>query len=674
MNSIKSLFKIEMDETAEAFQAARMSDNSKNLRLILILFAIIQVVFASLRFGQLGKIVPAELIFFGVCIFMTITIGLVIAIGKEIYFRVGLFLTMFLAAIYSWYGILIDFGQETYLLILILTAVFIIDAEGYRASSALSAVVYIYAAVTQHRVGYIPDGRLVTGLVLLFALWYYTEHRHKKEIFFFNKNNVLKKQHDQLEREIAYRDALTERLMESEHKFRVFMNHVPVSLIVLDDGEITYANKSAVQLTGYSREELERTDWIDIIDFEDALMLENAITKQNWEPGTVREYFIRIIHKSKTPIWTRLVVTDLKFENRNVLLISGYDITDQKHYESQLSKLVRMKEDMLLLTQSILGIDDMGILFDIILDGAIDSVEMADRGSILIKGEDGRLRAEAYRGYDNSLMDDFSIPIEETFLYLKTGGHMRTTEIINDISRLDNVKMYDTQTEQITRARSSIGTPIYRNGELYGMVYLDSPIKNAFKEEDFMMVDFLKTQIEMAINKQSLLDEAIYLSRYDKLTGIFNRRWFEEYYQTMETKAQRYDDAFALVMFDLNGLKQVNDSFGHLEGDAMIKGFTSRLKDLTRSSDVLARFGGDEFVGIFHEIDEINLKRRMAEFTQDLLDNPIETSERNIHCRFSYGAAYFKKDSDDYETLVKIADERMYALKAEQEKTYVVNK
>lgn len=674
MDSIKALFKIKMDDVAETYNTARLTNNKRYLIKILITFGILQILIACLHFVQRGSVNQSELIFFIVCLFLTATIGFVSQMGKELYFRMSMFLALFLATIYSWYGSMIDFGQEIYLLILILIGLFIVDAEGFRFSSMASGLIYMYAIITQQRVGFVPDGQFLAVITLLGVLWYYTEHKHKQEIHIFNKNKEYEYQHDQLELEIEYRDTLTERLMESEHKFRIFMNHVPAALIVLDEGNITYANKSAMSLTGYSREELERIDWIDLLDFEDAIQLESKISKSDWEPGEVREYSVRIINKSKRPVWTKLVVTDLKYESRSVKLISGYDVSNQKHYEMQLNKLVRMKEDMLLLTQSILGIDDVTILYDIILDGAIDSVEMADRGSILLVDEDGMLRVESYRGYDHELMDGFKLPVEESFLYLKTGGQMRTTEIINDISRLSNVKLYDSQMNQLHPAKSTIGTPIFHDDVLHGMVYLDSPIKNAFKEEDYMMVDFLRTQIEMAINKQALMDEAVYLSRYDKLTGVFNRRWFEEYYHTMETKAKRYNDEFALVMFDLNGLKQVNDSFGHLEGDEMIKGFTARLKDLTRASDVLARFGGDEFIGIFHEINKENLEKRMDAFALDLIENPIETKHRNIHCRFSYGAAFFRNDSDDYETLVKVADERMYALKATLEKTYTVEK
>ncbi len=663
-----------MEEPDQSFEAVRKSDNVHHLRWILIMFTFVQLILGMVRVINEHRIDNTEFIFYGVCLCLTIALAVVVSMGKDKFLQISMFLTMFLAAIYSWYGSLIHFGEEVYILVLILIGVFIVDAEGFRRSSALSGVVYIYTVITQQKIGFIPNGNLLVSVTIIVAFWIFTEQRHKRELKYFSNHSELKTQHEILETEIAYRDALTEKLMESEHRFRVFMNHVPVALIVLDDRKITYANKSAMALTGYDRNELEAIDWMDLIDYDDAKMLDSRLSNASWETGELRDYNVKIIHKSNKPIWSRLVVTDLKYEFKNVKLVSGYDITNQKHYETQLNRLVRMKEDMLLLTQSILGIDDLGILFDIILDGAIDSVEMADRGSILLVGEDGLLKAEAYRGYSADQMEELKIPVEETFLYLKTRGQLRTTEIINDITRLDNVKLFGQHKEVMRPVRSTIGTPIYFQDNLYGMVYLDSPIKNAFNEEDFMMVDFLRTQIEMAVNKQALQNEAIYLSRYDKLTGIFNRRWFEEYYQTMEMKARRYEDEFALVMFDLNGLKQINDAYGHLEGDAMIKGFTDRLKNLTRSSDILARFGGDEFVGIFHEIDSVNLKKRMENFMQDFIHNPIITEENEIYCRFSYGAAYFQRDSDDYETLVKIADKRMYQLKASQEKTHTVKR
>ena len=671
MDKLFGLFKIDLEETSEVFEIDRLNKNYTYLQRIIGLFFALQVILGVFHSIHVTQVQSMEWVFYAACLFLTATTFVVLKLGKTSYIRISMFLTLFLAAIYSWYGSIIDFGHEVYFILVISIGLFIVDSEGFRISSTLTGLIYLYSLVTQQKMLYLPDGQLIALIILLSILWYYSEHKHRQEIHLYNKTKMLEDQYGQLELEIDYRDALTERLMESEHKFRLFMNHVPAALIVLDQDKITYCNKSALQLTGYTMNELERMEWIDLIDYEDALLLESRSSNTVWEPGTVRHYTVRIINKNKKPIWTKLEISDLKFESRNVKLISGFDVSNQKHYETQLNKLVRMKEDMLILTQSIMGIDDMDILYDIILDGAIDSVPIADRGTILLVGDDGKLHVGAYRGYESDFIENLEIPIEESFLYIKTGGQMNTTEIINDVSRLHDVKLYDTQKMSENPIRSSICAPIYHNDTLIGMVHLDSPVRNAFQEEDYMIVDFLRSQIEMAINKQKLLDEAIYLSRYDKLTGVFNRRWFEEYYQTMERKAKRYNDSFALVMFDLNGLKQVNDLYGHLEGDALIKGFIGRLKELVRASDVLARFGGDEFVGVFHEINADNLDRRMKELADGLIENPIITDERNIHIRFSYGAAYFKEDSEDYETLVKIADSRMYKLKAQQEKTYI---
>lgn len=674
MDNIFKLFRIDLDESSEAFEQERQNKNQRYLQRIIILFFVLQIILGVFHYIRAPHINDLEWVFYSACLFLTGTTYTVLRIGKSNFLRMSMFLTLFLASIYSWYGSIIDFGHEVYFIILIAVGLFIVDSEGFRLSSTVTGFIYLYSLITQQKLLYMPDGQLIALIILLTILWYYSEQKHRQEIHLHNKTRALEDQYDQLELEIDYRDSLTERLMESEHKFRMFMNHVPAALIVLDQNKITYSNNSALQLTGYSKAELERMDWIDLLDYEDALLLESRSSDTEWEPGMVRHYTVRIMNKNKKPIWTKLEVSDLKFENRNVKLISGYDISNQKHYEIQLNKLVRMKEDMLLLTQSIMGIDDIDILYDIILDGAIDSVPIADRGSILLVDDENLLHVEAYRGYESEHIEDLVIPLEESFLYLKTGGQMNTTEIINDVSKLRNVVMYDTQKLNENPVRSTICAPIYNNDSLFGMIYLDSPLRNAFQEEDYMIMDFLRSQIEMAINKQKLLDEAIYLSRYDKLTGVFNRRWFEEYYQTMESKAKRYNDTFALVMFDLNGLKNVNDQYGHLEGDALIKGFVNRLKELVRASDVLARFGGDEFVGVFHEINSENLDRRMNELATGLIENPVETNDRFIHVRFSYGAAYFGEDSGDYETLVKIADERMYKHKSQQDKTYVTEK
>ncbi|MEL7597349.1 MAG: GGDEF domain-containing protein, partial [Clostridiaceae bacterium] len=170
-------------------------------------------------------------------------------------------------------------------------------------------------------------------------------------------------------------------------------------------------------------------------------------------------------------------------------------------------------------------------------------------------------------------------------------------------------------------------------------------------------------QIEIAISKHKLYEETIYLSRYDKLTNIYNRRYFEELIYEYIHKCRINSEEFFFVVFDLNGLKIVNDTYGHLAGDEFIKTFTSNLNKYIAGADTLARLGGDEFVGVFFNRDLQTLIERFEELIIHFENNPVAFQGNKFICSYSYGIADFPKDGEEYDELMKIADERMYKYK-----------
>lgn len=340
------------------------------------------------------------------------------------------------------------------------------------------------------------------------------------------------------------------------------------------------------------------------------------------------------------------------------------DITERKMFEKKISKLLHLNQAMLEVSQSIIGINNINELFGLILEKAIGIIDNAKFGSVLLLDEEGMLKIVVSKGYDIDAANNFNIPLEHSFQWLKTKGNIEKTIIINDIDELQDINVVNvSKSKDSWDIKSCISAPIMIENKLYGMVNVDSDSTNAFSEEDLGSMEHMRSQIEIAISKHKLYEETIYLSRYDKLTNVYNRRYFEEMFDLYFNKALRYNEKFELVIFDLNKLKAVNDTYGHLAGDMYIKTFTNNLINNVRSSDILARYGGDEFVAVFCGTDSKSLIIKFEELLQTLKNNPLIFEGKKIACSFSYGIVSFPQEAQNYKQLVKVADNRMYEYK-----------
>lgn len=145
-----------------------------------------------------------------------------------------------------------------------------------------------------------------------------------------------------------------------------------------------------------------------------------------------------------------------------------------------------------------------------------------------------------------------------------------------------------------------------------------------------------------------------YIAEHDSLTDLYNRHQFEYLLNQSVAKCAVHFDYFALFIIDIDNFKQINDSYGHLHGDNLLKEFASQLTKIMRQGDILARIGGDEFALITAKLQSPAIVHRLA----DRIFNALNGS-----FAFSMGVAVYPLHGKNTENLIKNADKAMYHAK-----------
>lgn len=196
------------------------------------------------------------------------------------------------------------------------------------------------------------------------------------------------------------------------------------------------------------------------------------------------------------------------------------------------------------------------------------------------------------------------------------------------------------------------------NKDFGWFVVFSSRDELATSETDFLSI-FAK-QIEMAITIAHLFSTVKEQAVTDGLTGLYNRRYFEEYLRKEVTRANRQKQAFSLIGLDLDFLKQINDKYGHSYGDLAIKTLADVIKNNARSIDIAARMGGEEFNIILPGIDSKGAMIAAERIRKTLEATEIETIG---HITASIGVATYFEHTDNPEELIELTDQAMYQSK-----------
>ena len=157
----------------------------------------------------------------------------------------------------------------------------------------------------------------------------------------------------------------------------------------------------------------------------------------------------------------------------------------------------------------------------------------------------------------------------------------------------------------------------------------------------------------------------VYMANHDKLTGISNREHLEFKLQNSINRSDKENRRFALLFFDLDKFKPVNDTYGHKVGDKLLQIVANRLSNHVRQSDIVARIGGDEFIILLESVDDCDRAQEISQKTLNDICLPVSIDGHIINPSASVGISIYPDDGRDIKTLMEHADQQMYNSKGE---------
>jgi diguanylate cyclase (GGDEF)-like protein len=300
----------------------------------------------------------------------------------------------------------------------------------------------------------------------------------------------------------------------------------------------------------------------------------------------------------------------------------------------------------------------LGATLNSMLEIAAEVLPQGEAAILLLDESNKTLRVAAGQGYQSAVRF-LEIPVGQGI----TGRCAQTgvTQVVHDIDGLEDEEAY---IPGIPGARSEVAVPLIADGMIIGVFNAESVQPHAFNDEHVQTLTVIARQAAEVIRSAQLLQETRRLAVTDALTGLFNRRHFNQQLEENVSRAARYDEPLALIFLDVDHFKSVNDRFGHHAGDRCLQALARTLRENVRDSDQIARIGGEEFAVLLIRADR-ELALSIAERLRDRIDDLIveEDPPLPVDLTASLGIAFFREDGDDPRSLMRSADRALYTAK-----------
>ncbi|MDP1809699.1 MAG: sensor domain-containing diguanylate cyclase [Actinomycetota bacterium] len=290
----------------------------------------------------------------------------------------------------------------------------------------------------------------------------------------------------------------------------------------------------------------------------------------------------------------------------------------------------------------------------------IISMDLApDVSALFMIDSQKHLQLQAHRGLDDSRVKELSIEIGRGLI-----GKVAETRTPMSISETNRKWQLSFAPDII----SVMAVPVRVGEKLLGVMMVGKRMAHAYGYENLRFLEALGSQAAISIQNAWLYRQTKEWASLDALTGIYNYRYFSERLDSEWSRALRYEKPLSFIMIDVDLFKQVNDNYGHLCGDEVLREIAHMLKKHTRDTDIVARYGGEEFVIILPETHYQDAYVAGEKLRRSIYEATFTGGNNNqkIKLTISLGIANYPSTAFSKSDLIYQADQALYQAKIQR--------
>ncbi len=473
---------------------------------------------------------------------------------------------------------------------------------------------------------------------------------------------------------IAVGHDITDRI-ESGKQFKsmFYDNSLPMFTFDMETLVLLDVNESAIKYGGYPKDEIvgKTLDEIDpfitkdiIFKLLDKFKEEEQKTftglKFPLKNGEIRDIEVSLtsVYKKDTPMAVATIV----------------DVTERLANESKIKSLKQLYESLIKEVSLILNPESENVLFHRTL-AALQKSGIINASWIGRLEEDRTIKyiAAKGRGTQELMKIKLSADCGKRFLTLAERAICFNRIVYNNDHISDTILNPHLDFLIKNDWLSACATPIHRADKVWGVIALISNKKNTFDREILEFVSKISALLSHSLNeiniKKELEREKIkseYLAHHDALTGLPNRLLLTQLLESALKRADRGKTYVGVGMMDFDDFKDINDTFGHDEGDNLLKEFAKRVKTILRQTDHIVRLGGDEFIIIMEDLKNKDDVYILMPRLEEALVKPIVINGHDIYLKISLGVTIYPLDKQPPSVLLIHADDAMYSIKSKK--------